>query len=79
MRRWPFPVPALKPAHMPGGQQRLPLIGVQRWLPLKDVDELVLLGVRVAKRGECARGETGEIDAEVGEAEEVSEWMLLPA
>jgi len=61
------------------GQSYSPLIGVQCGVACDDVDELVLLCVRVAQRGNGIGSEARQIDAEVLKAKELAELTLLPA
>ncbi len=59
-------------------KQRVSFVRVQRRATFKDVDEFVLLGVGVPQRRHGPRKQAREVDAEVAQAEEISEWMLEP-
>jgi hypothetical protein len=48
-------------------------------LTFDDIDELVLRAVGVAKSGCGARCKSCEIDAEIGQTKQVTEWMLYSA
>ena len=48
-------------------------------MAIQDVDEFVLCCVRMAQGRNRARCELGEIDAEVGQAKQVAQWMLFAA
>src|SRR5271168_4051168 len=58
-------------------QRRAAGVGDQRRLALQDVDELVLLRMRMADRGRPARFEARDVDAEIGEPERVAERPLV--
>src|SRR6185369_2291998 len=58
---------------------RAALVGVQGGMAFEDIDQLVLLRVGVAQRRDRARRETCQVDAEVGEAEDVAQRALQPA
>src|SRR5688572_20211229 len=60
-------------------EQRRAGVGDERGVTLKNVDEFVLLRMRVPQCGLRPRREAGEIDAEVGEPEELAERALLAA
>ena len=62
-----------------GRQLQLATIGAQRRAAAQYVNELVLPQMRMTQRRDPARGESRQIDAEVGEPEEVTERALLPA
>jgi len=51
-------------------------VGVKRWVPLQDVHELVLLGVRMPKRRHCARSKPRQVHPEVGETEQITQRLL---
>jgi hypothetical protein len=55
----------------------VPFVRVKRRAPFEYIDELVLLGVSMTKRRDGTRTEASEVHSEVGDPEEVSEWMLL--
>src|SRR5262245_62264947 len=58
-------------------ETRLAGVGHERGIALENVDELILLRVRMAQGRVRARGEPREVDAEVLQPEEISERPLL--
>ena len=55
------------------------LIGMQGWVAFQDIDKFVLCGVGMAQGRDSARRELGQIDAEVGQSEQVAQRTLLAA
>src|SRR6476619_2074756 len=67
----------LEPRAHARSKARAALVRVQRRVSTQDVDELVLLGVRVAQRRLAPGKERGQVDAEVGEPEQVAQRTLV--
>ena len=64
---------------MPGPEQGLAGVGHQRRLALQDVDQLVLARMGVAQRGHGAGRQRGQVDAEIGQPEQIAERPLHAA
>ena len=62
-----------------GVERGAAFVGDECGAALQDVNEFVLLGVRVAQRRDGTRSETREVDAKVGEAEDFAEGALFAA
>ena len=60
-------------------QSHLTFVSVKRGVPSHDVNELVLLGMRVTQRRRRFRRKPGEIHTEIGEAKQITQWLLSPA
>jgi hypothetical protein len=59
----------LKPAHIPWRQRRFTFVGHEDRRTFEDVDEFVLLVMRMTEGGHGAGLQRGQIDAEYGQAE----------
>ena len=59
-----------------GPQRGLARVGDQRGLAGEDVDELVLPGMGVAQGGIGAGRQRGQVDAEIGQPEQIAERPL---
>ena len=69
----------LEPCALAGCELLPPFVGVQRGPALQDVDELVLPRVGVAKRRYRVGRQAREVDALVGQPEDLPQLALLPA
>src|SRR5262249_58624625 len=72
----PVGYPRGEASRHPWAEHLLSRVGDQRDLALEDVDELVLVRVPVAERRARAGLEPGQVDPEVGEAEQGADRAL---
>src|SRR5262245_60801851 len=71
------PCARFKPGAHSRKELRSTFISVERWLSLKNVNELVLLGMGVTKGRHGIGSQPRQVDTKVGETKEVAEWAFF--
>ena len=76
MRQCASPVPALKPAHIPGANLVFSIIRNQGRMTLNDVNEFILFSVTMAQSRAALGAKVVEIDAKIRKIEQIPKMRL---